>query len=225
MADRRPQLPEDWLEALAPEFERPYMQELRAFLVEEKRRFRVFPPGPEIFAAMNHAPLSKVRVVILGQDPYHGAGQAHGLCFSVREGVDIPPSLANIYKELHADLGIPPASHGNLSRWAEQGVLLLNATLTVRENQANSHKGHGWESFTDAVVSAVASRREGIAFVLWGRSAADKAAKVDLSRHFVVKSPHPSPLSAHAGFFGSRPFSRVNAHLRGRGEPEIDWRV
>ncbi len=225
MAERRPQLPGDWLEALGPEFERPYMQELRAFLVEEKRQYRVFPPGPEIFASMNHTPLGRVRVVILGQDPYHGAGQAHGLCFSVRKGVEIPPSLANIYKELNADLGIPPAPHGDLTRWADQGVLLLNATLTVRENQANSHKGRGWETFTDAVVSAVATRREGLAFVLWGRSAADKAAKVDLSRHFVVKSPHPSPLSAHAGFFGSRPFSRVNAHLRGRGEAEIDWRV
>ncbi len=224
-AARRPSVPDDWYAALEAEFSAPYMASLRQFLVDEKTQHRVFPPGNEIFAALDHTPLSHVRVVILGQDPYHGAGQAHGLCFSVRRGVPVPPSLVNIYKELHTDLGIAPAPHGNLTAWAEQGVLLLNATLTVRENQANSHRGRGWETFTDAVVAAVAREREGVAFVLWGRSAADKASKVDLSRHFVLRSPHPSPLSAHAGFFGSRPFSRVNDYLLSRGQVPVDWRV
>lgn len=222
---RRPQLPDDWYAALKDEFALPYMASLRQFLLEEKARHRVFPPGNEIFAALDHTPLSRVRVVILGQDPYHGAGQAHGLCFSVRRGVPVPPSLVNIYKELQADLGVAPAPHGDLTAWAAQGVLLLNATLTVREDQANSHRGRGWETFTDAVVAAVARQREGVAFVLWGRSAADKAAKVNLSRHLVIRSPHPSPLSAHAGFFGSRPFSRVNDYLVSRGEAPVDWRV
>lgn len=222
---RRPKLPDAWLAELGAEFDQPYMRELRAFLVEEKRQYAVFPPGDEIFAAFDMAPFDQVRVVVLGQDPYHGPGQAHGLCFSVRRGVDVPPSLVNIYKELQSDLGIPPAPHGELSAWARQGVLLLNATLTVRAHNANSHKGRGWETFTDRVVERLAARREGLVFVLWGKSAADKAARIDLSRHHVIRSPHPSPLSAHAGFFGSRPFSRVNAFLTARGEPPIDWRL
>ena len=222
---RRPRLEPSWLAVLEPEFEQPYIQALRAFLVEEKRRHPVFPPGDEIFAAFDLAPFDQVRVVVLGQDPYHGLGQAHGLCFSVRRGVEIPPSLVNIYKELHSDLGVPPAPHGDLSAWARQGVLLLNATLTVRAHSANSHKGQGWETFTDRVVQELAARREGLVFVLWGKSAADKAARIDLRRHHVIRSPHPSPLSAHAGFFGSRPFSRVNAFLVAQGGAPIDWRL
>ena len=221
---RRPQLPESWLAELESEFAQPYMAELRAFLGAEKSQHDVFPPGREIFAAFDHTPFDRVRVVILGQDPYHGPGQAHGLCFSVRPGVDIPPSLVNIYKELRDDLGIPPAKHGCLTAWADRGVLLLNSTLTVRAHTANSHRGKGWERFTDRVVEVLATRREGLAFLLWGRSAAEKGAKIDPNRHLILKSPHPSPLSAHAGFFGSRPFSRVNAYFTAKGQEPIDWK-
>lgn len=222
-APRRPRLPPSWLDVLGPEFDAPYMRELRALLVEEKRRARVYPPGDEMFAAFEHTPFDRVRVVVLGQDPYHGPGQAHGLCFSVRKGVPVPPSLENIYKELHADLGVPRARHGDLTAWARQGVLLLNATLTVREHEANSHRGRGWERFTDRVVEALDQGRDGLVFVLWGASAAQKAARIDRTRHHVIASPHPSPLSASRGFFGSRPFSRINAWLVGRGEPPVDW--
>lgn len=222
---RRPQLPPAWLEVLEDEFTKPYMAELRAFLQEEKRRYRVYPPGPEIFAAFWHTPFDRVRVVVLGQDPYHGPGQAHGLCFSVRRGTPLPPSLVNIFQELRDDLGIPPAGHGDLTAWADQGVLLLNAVLTVREHAANSHRGRGWETFTDRVVHELATRKEGLVFVLWGSSAQQKAARVDRRRHLVLSAPHPSPLSASRGFFGSRPFSRINEHLRRRGEPEVDWRL
>ena len=214
-----------WMAEIGRELDQPYMRDLRAFLVEEKKTSRVFPPGPEIFAAFNHTPYDKVRVVILGQDPYHGVGQAHGLCFSVRKGTPIPPSLLNIYKELQADLGIERATHGELTAWADQGVLLLNAVLTVREDQANSHQNHGWERFTDKAVEALAERREGLVFVLWGAAAMRKAARIDRDRHFVIASPHPSPLSADRGFFGSRPFSKINGYLRERGEAEIDWRI
>ncbi len=220
---RRPRLPPSWLAPLEREFEQPYMRELRAFLVEEKRQHRVFPPGDEIFAAFEHTPFDRVRVVVLGQDPYHGPGQAHGLCFSVRRGVPVPPSLDNIYKELRADLGLTPPRHGDLTAWADRGVLLLNATLTVREHAANSHRGRGWETFTDRVVEALDQGRDGLVFLLWGRSAAQKAARIDRRRHHVLSAPHPSPLSAHAGFFGSRPFSKINAWLTERGEPPIDW--
>ena len=201
------------------------MAELRQFLVEEKRVAEVYPPGPEIFAAFAHTPMDAVRVVVLGQDPYHGPGQAHGLSFSVRRGVRPPPSLVNIYKELQSDLGIPPAAHGDLTAWADRGVLLLNATLTVRARTPNSHRNHGWERFTDRVVERLAAQREGLAFVLWGASAAQKAAAIDLDRHLVVRSPHPSPYSAASGFFGSRPFSRINAWFEKRGEPPVDWRL
>ena len=166
-----------------------------------------------------------MRVVVLGQDPYHGPGQAHGLSFSVRRGVPPPPSLANIYKELRSDLGVAPPRHGELTAWAEQGVLLLNTTLTVRQAEANSHRGRGWETFTDRVVEALDKGRDGLVFVLWGRPAAQKAARIDRTRHHVIASPHPSPISASSGFFGSRPFSQVNAWFRARGEPEIDWRL
>lgn len=223
--ERRPQLPSPWLEVLADEFDRPHMVALRAFLVDEKRKHRVHPPGPEIFSAFWHTPFDRVRVVVLGQDPYHGPGQAHGLCFSVRRGVPLPPSLVNIYQELRDDLGVAPAAHGELTGWADQGVLLLNAVLTVREHEANSHRGRGWETFTDRVVHELATRKEGLVFVLWGAAAQHKAARVDRARHLVLSAPHPSPLSASRGFFGSKPFSKINGHLRARGEPEVDWRV
>jgi uracil-DNA glycosylase len=220
---RPPQLPPAWLDVLGPEFEQPYMAELRAFLVDEKRQHAVFPPGPDIFRAFWLTPYDRVRVVILGQDPYHGPGQAHGLSFSVQAGVRPPPSLENMFKELQDDLGLPRPRTGDLSPWAEQGVLLLNATLTVRAHEANSHRGRGWETFTDRAVEALARGREGLAFVLWGSSAAQKARVVDPARHLILKAPHPSPLSAHRGFFGSKPYSRVNAYLQSRGSPPIDW--
>jgi uracil-DNA glycosylase len=213
------------LAALGDTFEQPFMRDLRAFLVEEKRQHVVYPPGDEIFAAFEHTPFDRVRVVILGQDPYHGPGQAHGLCFSVRRGVAVPPSLANIYRELHADLGVSVADHGDLTAWARQGVLLLNTVLTVRAHQANSHRGHGWESFTDRVVRALDEGREGLVFVLWGSAASKKAAGIDRRRHYVLTAPHPSPLSAHTGFFGCRHFSKIDGYLRERGEAVIDWRV
>ncbi len=222
---RRPRLPPSWLAVLEPELDKPYLRALHAFLLAEEGRGPVFPPGPEIFAAFEHTPFDRVRVVVLGQDPYHGPGQAHGLSFSVRRGVPTPPSLANIYRELRDDLDVPPARHGDLTAWAEQGVLLLNATLTVREHEANSHRGQGWELFTDRVVEALDQGRDGLVFVLWGASAAKKAARIDRRRHHVIASAHPSPLSARRGFFGSRPFSGINRWLRERGEPGIDWRL
>jgi uracil-DNA glycosylase len=208
---------------LGDEFERPYMHDLRAFLVDEKQRHRVFPPGPEIFAAFDLTPFDRVRVVVLGQDPYHGAGQAHGLAFSVRRGVRPPPSLENIFQELRTDLGVTRPAHGDLSAWARQGVLLLNTVLTVRENTAFSHRDHGWETFTDRVIDTLATRRDGLVFLLWGAPAGKKAARIDRNRHLVLTAPHPSPLSASRGFFGSRPFSRINAWLVERGEAAIDW--
>ncbi len=201
------------------------MHALSAFLAEEEREHRVYPPAPEIFAAFHLTPLDHVRVVVLGQDPYHGPGQAHGLAFSVRAGVPTPPSLRNIYKELRADLGVPLAPHGDLTSWARQGVLLLNTVLTVREHAAHSHRGQGWETFTDAVVEVLNERREGLVFVLWGAHAAQKAARIDRERHHVIASPHPSPLSARRGFFGSRPFSAINAWSAARGEDAIEWRL
>jgi uracil-DNA glycosylase len=219
-----PRIEATWLEALGDTFEQPFMRELRTFLVQEKRNHAVYPPGNEIFAAFDQTPFPRVRAVILGQDPYHGPGQAHGLCFSVRRGVPVPPSLANIYRELRDDVGMPIPDHGDLTGWARQGVLLLNTVLTVRAHAANSHRGHGWETFTDRVVSALAERREGLVFFLWGAAAARKAQGIDRNRHLVLSAPHPSPLSAHAGFFGCRHFSKANAWLRARGEGEIDWR-
>lgn len=212
-----------WLAKLGDAFSQPYMAELKAFLVEEKRRHRVFPPGPEIFNAFDSTPFDSVRVVILGQDPYHGDGQAHGLCFSVKQPTRPPPSLRNIFKELHQDLGTPVPTHGDLSHWASQGVLLLNTVLTVRAHEANSHRNHGWEHFTDAVISRLNADREGLVFVLWGSAAGKKASMIDSERHLILRSVHPSPLSAHRGFFGSGHFSAINAHLSARGEVEIDW--
>ncbi|MDF7777856.1 uracil-DNA glycosylase [Sphingomonas sp. AOB5] len=215
-----------WLEPLRPEFDSPYMAALREFLVAEKAAGkRIFPAGSEWFRALDLTPLDQVRVVILGQDPYHGEGQAHGLCFSVRPGVRTPPSLVNIYKEMQADLGIAPARHGFLEHWAQQGVLLLNSVLTVQMGNAASHQGRGWEKFTDAVIRQVNASPNPTVFLLWGSHAQKKAAFVDTSRHLVLKSPHPSPLSAHAGFFGNHHFSRANAFLESHGRTPIDWEL
>ena len=219
-------LEESWRRALAGEFEQPYMRDLRAFLVAERAAGkRIYPRASNWFRALDLTPLDKVRVVILGQDPYHGQGQAHGLCFSVQPGVKIPPSLVNIYKELKGDLGLEPPRHGFLESWAGQGVLLLNSVLTVEDGKAASHAGRGWERFTDAVVRRVAERPEPTVFMLWGSHAQRKAAFVDGSRHLVLKSVHPSPLSAHGGFFGSRHFSRANAFLESAGIGAVDWRL
>ena len=215
----------DWNPVLRSQFDEPYWAELQAFVADERRRHQVFPPPDEVFAALHRTPYAAVKVLILGQDPYHGAGQAHGLCFSVRRGVGIPPSLQNIYRELHDDLGIEPPHHGCLDAWADQGVLLLNATLTVRAHQAASHQKKGWETFTDAVIRAVDEKEERVVFLLWGASARRKRALVDTSRHVVIESAHPSPLSAHNGFFGSRPFSRANAALEEAGREPVDWRI
>jgi uracil-DNA glycosylase len=219
-------LDDGWKALLEGEFAKPYMAQLRAFLQAEKDAGkRVFPKGADYFRALDLTPPDKVRVVILGQDPYHGEGQAHGLSFSVRPGVRVPPSLVNIYKELQGDLGIAPARHGFLEPWAEQGVLLLNAVLTVQMGMAASHQGKGWELFTDAVIRAVNDLPQPVVFILWGAYAQKKAAFVDTTRHMVIKSPHPSPLSAHNGFFGTKPFSRANDFLVSKGYAPIDWRL
>lgn len=215
-----------WKLVIGDEFEKSHMQSLQRFLqLESDKGHTLFPQEEDVFAAFSATPFDKVRVVILGQDPYHGPGQAHGLCFSVRPGIAPPPSLVNIYKELESDLKIPRVKSGDLRSWTQQGVLLLNSVLTVRENQAASHQRQGWELFTDRVIKELDSRREGLAFVLWGAYAQKKAAFLDRSKHLVVESVHPSPLSASRGFFGSRPFSKINEHLKRRGEAPIDWTV
>jgi len=223
MEKTEPKIEPEWLGVLRPEFSKPYFGELKSFLLEEKKLYRVYPPGNRIFAAFDHTPFSKVKVVILGQDPYHGDGQAHGLCFSVPDGIALPPSLQNIYKELNTDLGIPVPQSGNLERWAEQGVLLLNATLTVRANQAGSHQHRGWENFTDEVIRQLSSQHSGLVFILWGSYAQAKESMIDTSKHFILKAVHPSPLSVYRGFFGSRPFSRTNELLVRAGKEPIDW--
>jgi uracil-DNA glycosylase len=215
----------DWNPVLRGEFAKPYWAELQQFVAAERARGVVYPPADEVFAALHLTPYAEVKVVILGQDPYHGPDQAHGLCFSVRPGVPPPPSLQNIFKELEADLGITPPGHGCLDHWARQGVLLLNASLTVRQGRAASHQGKGWETFTDEVLRAVDDKPERVVFILWGASARKKKALVDRSRHVVIESPHPSPLSASSGFFGSRPFSRANAALVEAGRTPVDWAV
>lgn len=215
----------DWDALLAPEFEKEYYKNLRAFLKSEYSHYEVYPDMYHIFHALQMTPCAATRAVILGQDPYHEPGQAHGLCFSVMRGVPQPPSLQNIYKELKADLGITPPSHGCLDAWAEQGILLLNTTLTVRRGQANSHRGHGWDIFTDAVIRCLNEADHPIAFILWGSNARAKKQLITNPLHGIFESAHPSPLSAHNGFFGSRPFSRVNAFLEKNGIPPIDWRV
>jgi len=217
-------LHESWREPLLGEFQSGYMQALKRFLEGEKSNGkRIFPKGGEYFRALDLTPLDKVKVVILGQDPYHGEGQAHGLCFSVKPGVRTPPSLVNIYKELNSDLGIAPPRHGFLEHWARQGVLLLNSVLTVEMGRAASHQGKGWEQFTDAIIRLVNQKEEPVVFLLWGASAQRKAAFVDPSKHLVLKAAHPSPLSAHNGFLGCRHFSRANAFLEEKGRGAIDW--
>ncbi len=225
MEQLSPAIEESWKTALGPEFTKPYMADLKAFLLEEKKQNRVFPPGSLIFNAFNQTPFHSVKVVILGQDPYHGYGEAHGLCFSVLEGVTKPPSLINIFKEIENDLGIPPPGHGNLTSWAMQGVLLLNATLTVRENQAGSHQNKGWETFTDEAIRQLSAQRDGLIFVLWGKFAEAKAVLIDKSKHCILSSPHPSPFSASRGFFGCKHFSRINELLLQMNKQQIDWRL
>jgi len=220
-----PKIEESWKAVLADEFNQPYFSELRDFLVSERKQFTIYPPGNLIFNAFDKTPFSKVKVVILGQDPYHGPGQAHGLCFSVPQGVPPPPSLVNIFKEIATDMKIPVAKHGNLEKWAEQGVLLLNATLTVRANQAGSHQKKGWEQFTDKVIQLLSQQKVGLVFILWGRYAQAKEVLIDTHKHFVLKGPHPSPLSAYAGFFGCKHFSKTNELLRDQLLTEIDWQL
>ena len=207
------------------QFQMPYFTDLKNFLVEEKRSHKVFPPGPMIFRAFNSTPFEKVKVVILGQDPYHGDGQACGLSFSVPEGVTVPKSLQNIYKELRDDVGFIIPVNGNLQKWADQGVLLLNATLTVRAHTAGSHQRHGWETFTDCVIQRLSEQRTGIVFLLWGNYAIEKQRLIDTSKHYVLKAPHPSPLSASRGFFGCRHFSKTNEILASLGKFPIDWQL
>jgi uracil-DNA glycosylase len=224
MATRDIKLHPSWLEPLADEFAEPYMADLKRFLLEERERGKsIFPKGSEWFRALDLTPLDQVRVVILGQDPYHGHGQAHGLCFSVQPGVQPPPSLVNIFKELESDLGIKPARHGFLEHWARQGVLLLNSVLTVEMGRAAAHRDRGWERFTDAIVRQVNGRADPVVFMLWGSYAQKKAAFVDTSRHLVLRAPHPSPLSAHSGFFGCKHFSKANAFLQAKGLQPVDW--
>lgn len=226
MSSRSIKLEPSWLAQLKGEFEQPYMQSLSQFLRAEKAAGkRVFPAGEDIFNAFTHTPLPRVKVVILGQDPYHGEGQAHGLCFSVKPGVAVPPSLQNIYKEIHAELGCPIPSHGHLTSWADQGVLLLNSVLSVECAKAASHQGKGWEQFTDRVVEVVNSERSGVVFLLWGSYAQRKGAVIDTRKHCVLKAPHPSPLSAHRGFFGCGHFVAANEYLTSQGEAPIDWRI
>jgi uracil-DNA glycosylase len=212
-----------WKSRLSGEFEKIYFEQLTTFIREEYGKFKIYPPGKDIFRAFDRCPLEKVKVVIIGQDPYHGPNQANGLCFSVNPGVQMPPSLINIFKEIKNDLGKEIPSSGSLDHWADQGVLLLNATLTVRANQAGSHQNKGWESFTDAVIKTLVEEQEGLVFMLWGSYAQKKGEIIDTTRHCVLKSVHPSPLSANRGFFGNKHFSKANAYLRSKGKREIDW--
>lgn len=224
-AVRAVQLHESWLNHLGNEFDQPYMKSLRQFLVEEKEKGRtIYPRGNEYFNALNSTPIDQTRVIVIGQDPYHGPGQAHGLCFSVQKEIPIPPSLVNIFKEIRSDLGTTEAvQHGNLTAWADQGVLLLNSVLTVEKHQAASHQGKGWEKFTDKVIEVVATQRENCVFLLWGSYAQKKGQMIDHDKHLVLTAPHPSPLSAHRGFFGCRHFSRCNDFLKNTGQTPIDW--
>ena len=215
----------DWLEPLKPEFSKPYYKKLSQTVNEEYRTHQIFPPADDIFNAFALTPLHEVKVVILGQDPYHGEGQAHGLCFSVKPDVEIPPSLVNIYKELQDDCGCEIPNNGYLTKWAKQGVLLLNTVLTVRAHQANSHRGIGWEEFTDAAIRVLNEQDRPMVFILWGRPAQMKKSMLTNPNHLIIESPHPSPLSAYRGFFGSRPFSRTNKYLKEHGLKEIDWQI
>ncbi len=225
MANKRSvKLHPSWLQVLGDEFEKPYMEQLRAFLASEKIQKKIiYPETSRWFAAFDTTPFDAVKVVIIGQDPYHGPGQAHGLCFSVPQGVSIPPSLQNIYKELQDDLAVTVPQHGCLTRWAEQGVLLLNATLTVEHSKAGSHQNRGWETFTDCVISALNEQRDNLVFILWGSYAQRKGGSIDRSRHLVLQAPHPSPLAAYRGFFGSKPFSKTNDYLVAHRKSPISW--
>lgn len=221
-----PQIEASWLQALHDEFQKPYFLQLKAFLQQEKKQgHTIYPPGKQIFNAFDSTPFDKVKVVIIGQDPYHGQGQAHGLCFSVQMGVTPPPSLKNIYKELHSDIGMDIPTHGNLEKWSGQGVLLLNALLTVRASSPGSHRGKGWETFTDAAIKQLNEQREGLIFLLWGRYAQQKGAIIDTAKHHVLKAAHPSPFSAHSGFFNCKHFSQTNEILKSQGKEAIDWNV
>jgi uracil-DNA glycosylase len=218
-------VPPGWRTILKHEFEQPYWPKLAEFVAQERQAETIYPPEDDVFNALVLTPYEQVKVFLLGQDPYHGPGQAHGLCFSVRPGVPPPPSLVNMFKELQSDLGIRPPGHGYLVDWAKQGMLMLNAVLTVRESQPNSHKGRGWERFTDAVIGAVSAKPDPVVFVLWGAYAQKKAALIDAARHTIIQSAHPSPLSARNGFFGSKPYSTINAALEASGKQPIDWRL
>lgn len=212
-----------WQEVLQTEFDKPYFENLVGFVKQEYASNTIFPPAGQIFNAFNTCPFNNVKVVILGQDPYHGPGQAHGLCFSVNDGIQFPPSLQNIFKEITSDLGIPAPKTGNLTRWAEQGVLLLNATLTVRSSQAGSHQGKGWEEFTDAVIKTISEKAENVVFILWGSYAIKKKSLINASKHCILTAPHPSPLSSYRGFFGCKHFSQTNAYLASKGKTPIEW--
>jgi len=225
MATLQPQIHDSWKAILKDQFEAEYFGKLKEFLVEEKQKFPVYPPGPLIFNAFEQTPFDRVKVVILGQDPYHGPGQAHGLCFSVPDNVKPPPSLVNIFKEIESDLGIKPPQRGNLESWAKQGVMLLNATLTVRANQAGSHQKKGWENFTDSVITKISEQRENIVFILWGNYARAKKTLINSSKQLILEAAHPSPFSAYSGFMGCKHFSKTNEWLREHGIEEIDWRI
>ena len=212
-----------WKSVLMDQFQSAYFESLKEFLVEEKKKYTLYPPGNLIFNAFQRTPFDRVKVVILGQDPYHGKGQGHGLCFSVPQGIPKPPSLVNIFKELHSDLDIPIPEHGNLEKWADQGVLLINATLTVRDSQAGSHQKRGWETFTNRVIEVVSQEKSGVVFLLWGRFAQAKESLIDSGKHLILKSAHPSPLSAYNGFFGCQHFSKTNDYLKKQGQTGIDW--
>ena len=218
-----PKIEESWKKVLFEEFQKPYFETLKTFLVEEKRHHTVYPRGENIFAAFDNTPFDDVKVVILGQDPYHGAGQAHGLSFSVQDSVPHPPSLQNIFKELKDDLGCTIPKSGNLTSWVKQGVFLLNTVLTVRASDANSHRNQGWENFTDAVIKTLSTQKEHLVFILWGSPAGAKASLIDGKKHLILRAPHPSPLSSYRGFFGSKPFSKSNEYLVSKGKKPMDW--
>lgn len=216
---------ESWKEILKDEFQSEYFYKLKEFLIEEKKKYRIYPPGKKIFEAFNLTSFNEVKVVLLGQDPYHGTGQAHGLCFSVPEGIPQPPSLVNIFKEIESDLSIKMTQSGNLENWAKQGILLLNATLTVRANQAGSHQNKGWERFTDAAIKKISDEKENIVFLLWGSFAQAKQSIIDSSKHFILKTVHPSPLSVYRGFFGCKHFSKTNELLKSVGKEPVNWQI
>lgn len=218
-----PKIEESWKKVLLEEFQKPYFETLKTFLVEEKKSHTIYPSGQNIFAAFEHTPFENVEVVILGQDPYHGVGQAHGLSFSVQDGVPHPPSLQNIFKELKDDLGCNIPKSGNLTAWAKQGVFLLNTVLTVRASEANSHRNQGWENFTDAVIKTLSTQKEHLVFILWGSPAGAKVSLIDGKKHLILRAPHPSPLSSYRGFFGSKPFSKSNDYLVSKGKKPINW--